>query len=289
MKYLLLFLLFTASLSVYAQDPVYYAKPDSTGPTFRLVLKTGVKLRGRILYQDEKVCRILTEEGMELEISPSDILRSERTDIRLEQYPNVFPHRLIFYPTAFPMAKHSIEYSNNEILVSRVGYGLTKHFSVAGSFTSYDPRSVFALHAKWTVVDTKLIRVAVDGSAYSGRRAKGILLLPQVLVTVGTSENNLTLGGGVVFDRNYNIKVSRLIVLGGVTKISRGTSLLMQNQILVSRAGSAMGILALAARMNGRKAGFDGGLMVLTGSPENTNSGIFVLPYFGFMLKLGRR
>lgn len=289
MKYLLYCLIWMAPLGALAQDPVYYAKPDSLVPTFRVILKIGTKLTGRILYQDEKICRVLTEKGMELEIISSDIARIERIEFDPGRFSNAFPHRLIGYPTALPMKKGSTEYSTIYVVASRFGYGLTKRLSVGGSFYTFDPFRAFGFHAKWLIFSKDQFHLALDGNLYSGDRARGATVLPQVIMTIGTGDNNVTLGGGALVDPRHVMDLNGVFVLGGTTKISRGTSLVTQNQLLTTRQGSAAGILAVGIRMNSKRAGFDAGLTMITGNGDEFDRprGL-VIPYFGFMVKIGK-
>jgi hypothetical protein len=295
--YLTVFLGFLLVLKGQAQE-VYYEPGQSRIPgTYDFLLKNGSTVRGQFVRQDSVSYLIRTKKDGDLLLRALDIVRADLIGGTLSSgpdYPNGFPFRLFFMPTAYAAEKKSLYFQSSYVLFSRLDVGLTKNWSVGTTFQTLSPQN---FHTFSTKLSTKLLpRTNIALSVqYIGIRLNERLLtrlgLAQGIVTVGNAERNITVGAGVTFS-GQGIASSGVVTIGYVRKLTPDLTLISQNNILIGQSiepqyAYLSGLSSVGLRFNRRRHAFDTAILMPVFS-ENGLIRTSPLPYLSYQVRIGK-
>ncbi|GAB3338624.1 hypothetical protein GCM10027299_50900 [Larkinella ripae] len=295
--YLLIFLGMLMVSGAKAQD-VYYEPGQSHIPgTYDFVLKNGTSIRGQFVRRDSASYLIRTKKEGDRLLPANDIVRADLVGGTLgsgPDYPNGFPFRLFFMPTAYSAEKKSLYFQSSYVLFSRLDVGLTKHWSVGTTFQTLSPQNFHTFSTKVGTRITPRSQIALN-IQYIGIRLNERLLtrigLAQGLVTVGNAERNITVGAGVTFS-HQGLASSGVVTIGYVQKLTPDLTFISQNNILIGEAIEPQytyltGLTSAGLRFNRRRHAFDTALLM----PIYSNNGLIrpsPLPYLSYMVRIGK-
>ncbi|MGA0558642.1 hypothetical protein ACO2Q8_18420 [Larkinella sp. VNQ87] len=295
--YLSVFLVFWGISSSWSQD-VYYEPGQAHIPgTYDFVLKNGNIIRGQFVRRDSVSYLIRTKKEGDQLLPIHDILRADLVGGTLRSgpdFPNGFPFRLYFMPTAYNLEKRSLYFQSSYVLFSRLDVGITKHWSVGTTFQTLSPQNFHTVSTKLGTRLTSRSHIALN-MQYIGIRLNERLLtkigLAQGIVTVGNSDRNITVGAGVTFSRQ-GIASSGVVTIGYVRKITPDLTFISQNNILVGDAIEPQytyltGLSSAGLRFNRRRHAFDTALLL----PIYINDGLVrtsPVPYLSYMVRIGK-
>ena len=136
MKRVILLLMFSTWLfapnQVFAQETSDSTVSDSAGE-WEIVMVSGSQFIGRIISEDEKSIRIITNDLGEIELLKASIKSREKLSINSSgvYWPkNHQAYRHFLTPTAIPIDKGDINYQNTWIFFNSITAGITKNISV---------------------------------------------------------------------------------------------------------------------------------------------------------------
>lgn len=155
---------------------------------------------------------------------------------------NTHQSRLLFSPTAFPLARGEGYYANFWLFLSSFAYGASDRFTLGAGLTTFPTsdlsENLFFLLPKYTVVQRERFAAAVGVLAMSapgwdsGRSSLGILY---GVTTFGEPDGHLTLGAGWGYVEDQ-IADRPVFTVGGLKRTSRRVALITENWIFPSDA-----------------------------------------------------
>lgn len=284
-------------VEVWGQD-VYYDPIRTMIPgTYEFQLADGSRLRGQLVRNDSAVYHIRTREGLDKQVSMSDIVRADLiggTFRLVPSHPNGFPFRLHFMPTAYMPEKKRLYYQNALLIMSKVDVGVTRHWSVGAGFHNLRPHDFFTLSTKLGTKVTEKMRIGLQGQYLSLRvseQSNVRFTLVQGLVTVGGPERNITVGVGATLSEG-GLGTSGVATIGYVRKVAPDLTLVNQNTIFIGESVDPQftylsGISTFGLRFDRRRHAFDLAAML----PVYTVNRLIrttVLPYGSYQIRIGR-
>lgn len=295
--YLLLLLGFLRVSASLGQDHYYRPGMSFIPGTYDFHLKDGNGLRGQLVRIDSTMYLIRTPEGREQSVPVKDIVRADLVGGTLRigsHYPNGFPFRLLFFPTAIPVEKKRFHYQNSYGLFSRADFGLTRNWSVGLGFYTLRPPTFFTLATKLGTRLTPRIRVALNAQ-YIGMRAReqGLtqLGLVQGIATIGNEQRNFTLGLGTLFSVR-GVASSGVVTIGYARKITPDLTFINQNNILLNQEIDPQytfltGMSSAGVRFNRRRHAFDlAALLPVYNVNRLVRTTVF--PFLSYQVKFGK-
>lgn len=153
---------------------------------------------GRLLAVLEDRVEIVTADGRIVQIAVSEIDSLESVDElggRNALYQDAAANRLVVMPTGFPIERGEFHVTNQEIAVVTSTYGVTDHFSVWGGISI--PGLVLSGRFSFMPAET----VGLSAGAFIGAEWSefNTVALPYGLVSFGSPNRNITVGGGGIF------------------------------------------------------------------------------------------
>ncbi|GAB3276059.1 hypothetical protein GCM10027347_49650 [Larkinella harenae] len=285
------------STSGWAQD-VYYEPGRTHIPgTYDFVLKNGTTLRGQFVRRDSASYLIRTKKDGDQLLAENDIVRADLVGGTLRSgpdFPNGFPFRLYFMPTGYMPEKKSLYFQNSYVLFSRLDIGITKHWSVGGTFQTLSPQNFHTVSTKLGTKLTSRSHIALHVQ-YVGVRLNERLLtrlgLAQGIVTIGNAERNMTVGAGATFS-GHGFASSGVVTIGYVRKMTPDLTFISQNNILVGEALEPSytyltGLSSAGFRFNRHRHAFDTAILF----PIFSNKGLIrtsPLPYLSYQVRIGK-
>lgn len=295
--YLSVFLGILSVSTGWAQD-VYYEPGQSHIPgTYNFRLKNGTILRGQFVRRDSAAYLIRSKKEGDRLIPASDIVRADLVGGTLSSgpdFPNGFPFRLFFMPTAYTPQKKSLYFQSSYVLFSHVDVGITKHWSVGSTFQTLSPQNFHTLSTKFGTRIAPQTHVALQVQ-YIGIRLNERLLtkmgIAQGIVTVGNEDRNITVGAGATFSQQ-GIASSGVVTIGYVRKLTPDLTFISQNNILVGESIEPAytyltGLASAGLRFNRHRHAFDTALLM----PIFSNNGLIrtsPLPYLSYQVRIGK-
>ncbi|MFC5408385.1 hypothetical protein ACFPMF_03635 [Larkinella bovis] len=277
---------------------VYYEPGQTHIPgTYDFVLKDGTLIRGQFVRRDSLSYLIRTQKEGDRLLKASEIVRADLVGGTLRSgpdYPNGFPFRLFFMPTAYMPEKRSLYFQNSYVLFSRLEVGITKNWSVGTTFQTLNPGNFHTVSTKYGTRLSSRMQVALHVQ-YIGIQLNEHLLtrigLAQGIVTVGDAERNITVGAGTTFSRQ-GLASSGVVTIGFVRKMTPDLTFISQNNILVGEAIEPAytyltGLSSFGFRFNRRRHAFDTALLL----PVFSHNGLVrtsPLPYLSYQIRIGK-
>ncbi|RMG72955.1 MAG: hypothetical protein D6722_04450 [Bacteroidetes bacterium] len=217
-------------------------------PTIRVDLEGGMFLAGEVLGMQDDSLRVRSQIGI-FQFSPEDIFLLEVEGLDYQSsgqygYANTNATRHLFAPTAIPLRKGEGYYQNVWIGLNSFNYGLSDHIAITGGvevFTTF--ASLLNSYYSGALMFANLkVGTQVKPGIYlgAGALAGGLLgedgeganlAIGYGLATLGNPEHNMTLGvgwGAIGGDP----APAPIIMIGGMTRVSRRLSLVTENWIV---------------------------------------------------------
>ncbi|GAB3901890.1 hypothetical protein GCM10028803_27400 [Larkinella knui] len=295
--YLSVFLGIVLISRAFAQDVYYEPGMTHIPGTYDFILKNGTTFRGQFVRRDSASYLIRTKKEGDRLLSTHEILRADLVGGTLSSgpdFPNGFPFRLFFMPTAYMPEKRSLYFQSSYVLFSRLDVGVTKNWSVGTTFQTLSPQNFHTFSTKFGTKLTSRTHIALHVQ-YVGVRLNERLLtklgLAQGIVTVGDAERNITVGAGVTFS-GQGVASSGVVTIGYVRKLTPDLTFINQNIILVGEAVEPQytylsGLTSAGLRFNRRRHAFDTAILM----PIYSSNGLIrtsPLPYLSYQVRIGK-
>jgi len=205
-----------------------YGKDD----LFKIKLNNGNILTGKIINRSSTEISIKTENLGIVKVKPESIIETELINskqLKGEDYWFSNPNytRYFFSPTAFNLKPKEGYYQNTYISMNSVNVGLTDNFSIGAGVVL--PVSVF--------ITPKIGFNITKNWAVSAGTILGIIPGPQLVgifygvTTIGTEENNLTIGGGA-FYFDEELVERPILTISGMARASKKIAFVTENWII---------------------------------------------------------
>jgi len=288
LRKILLILILSISVPLYAQDAVKY---------YKIELTDGTVFIGTIVSQDANEVVMKTAALPEVRIPSIKIKTTEEIDAsRIKNgvywFPNPHATRYFFGPSAFNLKKNEGYYQNAYIIFNSFNYGLTDHLSVGGglefisTFSSLNDKKFDPLFFLTPKVSYKVsekfhagggVLFANTPSAMEGNRSS--LGIAYGIGTFGTEDKNITAGMGWGFVEG-EFSSRPIFTISGMSRISKRTALVTENWFIPS--DSYVGLVSYGVRFFGEKMAVDVGFITNGDISEFLFPGI---PYIDFVVK----
>jgi len=198
---------------------------------YHIVLHNGNELNGQLIERRASDIRVKTNNIGEVTIPNSEIKRME--PIKQDQvkggkywFDNPNATRYLFAPSAINLNKGEAYYQNTYIIGNSINYGVTDNISIGGIV-------ILPLIA---LITPKIGFEVVKNFHLGGGIIAGILPesnftgIVYGVATLGSKENNFTLGGGYGFV-NEEFTKSPIITLNGMARVGRKVALVTENWV----------------------------------------------------------
>ena len=223
--------LYLGNIVVNGEDIINYKQNDKDD-LFQIKLNNGNILTGKIINRSSTEISIKTDNLGIVKVKPESIKETELINskqLKGDEYWFSNPNytRYFFSPTAFNLKPKEGYYQNTYISINSVNVGLTDNFSIGGGVVL--PLSVF--------ITPKIGFNITKNWAVSAGTILGIIPGPQLVgifygvTTIGTEENNLTIGGGA-FYFNEELLERPILTISGMARASKKIAFVTENWII---------------------------------------------------------
>jgi hypothetical protein len=246
-------------------------------------LHDGSVIVGTITEQDERRLKIVTGEGVVIEVAREAIERIESgRHPATRDEPVADETRLFLGPTGSPLRQGSGYFSDHWVFFPGVAYGATDNLTLAGGVSL-----IPGIDDQILYFTPKLGTRLSDSAAVSvgGLLARGpddtSLTVGYVVSTFGSPDLNLTAGVGAGRVGGFeSSETQALILLGGTARLSKRLSFLSENWIL---PGEDFELYSAGLRFHGDRLTVDLGLIL---NEEIVDAG-FPVPWLSFSYHFG--
>jgi len=243
-----------------------------------ITMNNGDEFRGEIIKKDDKIITLKTVNG-EINLIAANVKSIENYNYDGKfSFANPHDTRYFFGPSGIPIKKGKGYYQNIYVTTNFVNVGLTDNISVGGGFefisTLVIREPIWFLTPKVGFEVSENVHIG-GGVLVAGIAADGFVSLGYGVVTLGSTETNLTVGGGYGIG-NGELSEFPTIMISGTHRVSNGLALLSENYILPIN-GNTIYLGIQGVRLLSKKNSFDIGVVV---SPEF--GFITALPYVGY-------
>ncbi|QJD80399.1 hypothetical protein [Spirosoma rhododendri] len=300
------------------------------------VFRDGTQIEGTFVKRDSTMITVRKRNGRLTYFEPELLLKSDSvstlTTVPVNKHRNRFPTWMLTGQTAYNPEKGRFYYRNTWLLLNEFTYGITKFWSVSANFVTPIPyllvRETYAgggsayvqnnssISTRFSAALGQYVHAAVTVSyrqpyGYPQGKGEGTF---RGLLTLGSSQNNLTLGYGLVATRarfliyynppyyssappvySYGIPNRSFLIVGLVQKLSPGLTLISDNQIRLDNVNFYVDTnwktsLSAALRIDRPRHAFDLGLFGYVNAGEYRVNGkrVNILPYVGYNLLIGK-
>jgi hypothetical protein len=270
---------------VFAQIPAEFVASDTV---YEVQLADGSTIIGRIAAVAGDRITFETQAGVRVQVDRAQIrsLRRTRGTMVGGQFMREDPNktRLFFAPTGRTLAAGEGYFGVFELVFAFLSFGATDWLTLSGGLPLIfiDEAPPFYLAPKARIISTPSAQVSagvftlfsLSGEGGFGGIAYGV-------GTFGSNDRALTVGAGLPFGED-DIGSQPLIMLGGESRIGRGTKLLTENYFVPGEAGA---IISGGVRFFGERLSADVGLA----TPVGFGGGFFAFPLVNFTYSFGRR
>lgn len=262
--------------------------PPAAGDTVREIrLSDGSVIYGRIESQDGDRVVIVTTAGARVEVARANVrsMTVTRGKVRngevWREDPN--PTRLFFAPTGRSLRRGEGYFGVYELFFPFVTFGVTDRITIAAG-TPVFPGAIaeFAYVApKVQIVASPKTNIALGGFAFMSAEGTGSAGIVYGVGTFG-GDDALTVGAGLPFASDDDGFLDRgLLMLGGETRIGRGSKLLTENYFVPGENGA---VVSGGVRFFGESLSADFGLAGFLG-----DGGGCCLPVVNFVYSWGKK
>ena len=301
------------------------------------IFRDGTQIEGTFVSRDSTMITVRKRNGRLTYFEPELLLRTDSATVvttteAVDSYANRFPTWMLNGQTAYNPEKGRFYYRNTWLLLNEFTYGITSFWSVSANFVTPIPyllvRDTYAgggssyvqnntsLSTRFNAALGRQAHLAVTASyrqpsGYPQGRGEGTF---RGLLTLGSSQNNITLGYGLVTTRaefptyytpiyssampSYTMRRipdRSFLTIGLVQKLSRSLTLISDNQIRLANVNYYEDTywktaLSLALRIDRPRHAFDLGLSGLINQRGDYVNGrrVNLLPYAAYNLLIGK-
>ncbi|MDQ3418332.1 MAG: hypothetical protein M3541_06045 [Acidobacteriota bacterium] len=231
-----------------------------------LLLKDGSRLFGRIERENDQEVVFRTQSGATITASRNEIVSLKVVKGRLERgefvRADVHRSRLFFAPTGRSLEKGQVSVGVFEFLAPFVQVGVTDNFSIGGGtplvFGIEDFDRPFWITPKYRVLNTGKVQAAVGVLHVFDTSEGNSAGIAYGVGTFGSSDNALTVGGGVAYSGDSR---GGIAMIGGERRVHRNMKLITENYIWQDGGG----ILSGGIRFMGERLSADLALAIPIG------------------------
>ena len=308
-----LFKSISGTAPVSAADLTYYTQTDVTRPDlsrpgqtttapnqYVISLSDGTTLSGQVLSQDSSRVVIKTNTIGTVYVPADRVLRMERGTVagnarvgrQNEAYPNLFPQYMTFTPTAYQAERGRVYYRNSMVYFNQFDAGITENWSIGAGFSIFPLINFGWITTKLSVPIGPRARIGVQGQLFAGAFGDRIFFTNisanfiQGILSLGDSQNNLTLGLGFNADRGSS---GQLLTIGLVKKVSNQVTLISENQLILGQSSDTTLKLGGGVRLDRRRHSFDFSANVpLYIGRYNSGFGATLIPWISYQVRFGQ-
>lgn len=276
-----IFLQLTAVFLLWVSPSLGLAQTDTLsnhlGKKVMVSTVQGFEIRGTVSATSDSSMTVITEFGTVV-FKASQIESIEHDEYTgAFRFPNPHDTRYFFGPSAIPIKKGKGYYQNLMVVGNFLNVGLTDWLSIGGGFefistVSGEPIGFLTPKVGWQVAD----KLHVGGGVFLGGMVSEFsFTMPYAAITYGTSESNVTLGGGSVYT-NSEWMQNGMYMISATHRFSNSVALLTENYILPGLEDvNYFGIHGI--RILSEKNAFDLGVIAIPGLTDG-----IPLPYVGY-------
>lgn len=301
MRCIFLLLATRIALCAAAQElPLDRLAPDSTA-VLRFELHDGALIIGRVMAIDADSIHVAGNGRSRHGLARADVARATRYDARTGSFERQWfaapvPSRNLIGPTAIPMRRGEMRYTNTYFLFHSLTAGLTSRLSLGlgTEFTSflstggagalyfgsikYGGKVADGVHV---AAHGMMVSVPYDGWFYSSSERLN-LGFAGGLVTLGDADRQLTAGLSWSVLRFRWVTRYPLVTVGGQWRFSKRLGFVTENMLLPLPGERSPYLLSYALRIMGRELAGDLGFFNNSGISQSIALGI---PYASFTAK----
>ena len=195
------------------------------------------EFQGLLISVSEDRVEIQNGEGQIISVAADQIIEVlviDPTRRRDTYFQDAAANKLILMPVGFPMDGGELHVADQEIVAVSASYGVTDNFSLWGGLSI--PGAI--LNARYGVAIGEKVGMSAGsfvGVAFIDPGA--LVLLPYVITSVGSPNQNLTLGvGGVFYSWDPKVEfytVGGAAAIAGKIVLSQTASIITENWIMV--------------------------------------------------------
>ena len=309
-----------------------------TGLDRVFVLKDGTQVEGRFVRRDSTMITVRKRNGQLTYFEPELLVRTDSVGMAAYSdeagiFPNRFSPWVLAGLTAYNPEGGRFYYRNTWLLFNELQYGITRFWSVGAKFVTPLPylvlndgyygagqylNSIAQFNTKFSAALSPDFHLALNAAFQAGGNQfseMGGRWLLQTLATVGSSQQNVTFGYGIVvpklkyytyqppysstLPRTISIKIPNhsFLSLGIMQKIGRNLTFLSDNSInlgpqyYTDNTTGARATLSAALRIDRQRHAFDLGMYTLIYEKPflwNGDRSTRFFPYIGYNLLIGR-
>lgn len=249
------------------------------GQRVNVKMINGDEFKGAIQHKNDSIIIINTQNG-ELHLNVRNV-KSIESDSYLGKYrfPYAYDTRYFFGPSGFQLKKNKGYYQNILLTSNFVHYGITNNISIGGGF---EFASLIVGYPIWFISPKVGFEIsknvhAAGGVFIAGISTEGTAALGYGVVTFGSSESNVTFGGGYGY-MSGEMSKKPVLMINGNQRVGNGIALLSENYF-IPNSNSNYDFLGIEGiRLLFPKNSFDFGLIVT----PFASSFVLPVPYIGF-------
>jgi hypothetical protein len=282
---ILTFALIISGLTCIAQD-------KSLVKTYQIDTKDGNTYIGQVLSNDSVKVVFKSDLLGEINIRQADIKKMRAIDVKQGkggQYwlENPQSTRYFFSPNGYGLKRGEGYYQNIWVVMNSFAVGLTDYLSLGGGlvpaflFGEATPAWITAKVSVPVVRDKLNLGAGILAGSAIGASDTGFGIF-YGLATVGSKDNNMTVGMGYGFASDSGTS-SPMFNLNGMLRVGPRGYLLTENYLFVNGSTSNL-ILSFGGRTIIKGAGLDYGLIIPAGSEVDS---FMAIPWLGITIPFG--
>ena len=245
-------------LALFRHDVAAQPAPAGEREMHELVLKDGSRLFGRIERETDQEVVFTTQSGATITARRDEIVSLQVVKGRLirGEFVRSDTHRsrLFFAPTGRSLERGQVSVGVFEFIAPFIQVGVTENFSIGGGtplvFGIEDFDRPFWITPKYRVVNAEKVQAAVGVLHVFDTSEGDSAGIAYGVGTFGTSDNALTVGGGVAYSGDSR---GGIVMVGGERRVHRNMKLITENYVWQDGGG----ILSGGVRFMGERLSAD--------------------------------
>ncbi len=265
--------------------------------TYRIELKDGTVLNGKLLAETETEIEIQMEDIGHLTINRDKIKRLIPLEVtgkvkKSFWFKNPHATRLLFAPTAIPLQGGEGYYQNIYIVANMFNYGILDNLSIGGGFDfitmfantdeGWHPMLNFNIKSGFQVAENFHAGAGGMYVTMPGEFSAGI---GYGIGTFGTYNSNLSLGLGWGFVDN-TFEEKPFIMIGGMARVSEKVWFVSENWITPLDGNKYYTIVSYGIRFAANRIAVD---LAFINSKDIVQDIFIGIPYVDFVIKFGKQ
>ena len=227
-------------------------------------MNNGEEYKGQILKKGNEKIVLKTANG-EINLIASNVKSIENYDYKGKfEFPNPHDTRYFFGPSGIPIKKGKGYYQNVLVTTNFANYGITKNISIGGGFEFISTilgYPIWFLTPKVGFDISKNIH-AGGGLIMAGFAGEGAATLGYGVLTLGSSESNLSIGAGYGFIGG-DLSDYPSMMISGTHRISKNLALITENYVFPNSYGNSLYFGIHGIRILTKISSFDVGAIII--------------------------